>query len=129
MNSEGGRSVSSNGCVGLVEVASFAAFWSDDGLSERSSRVGSGDVDCCIPRDMADLLAPLSLLRSLFGERLCEPLDVLEVLEVLEWIDPGDMVSIEELIRRCLAPDRTSVLRFLVAVVATESEELTSKRS
>jgi hypothetical protein len=73
---------------------------------------------------MAELAALLSLLDSL-GERLCE---VLEVLEVLEWIDPGDMVSIEELMLRRLALD-PSLLRFLVAGVAIDSEESTSKKS
>jgi hypothetical protein len=70
---------------------------------------------------MADLVALLSLLDSL-GERLWE------VSEVLEWIDPGDMVSIEELILRRLALD-PSLLRFLVAGVAIDSEESASKNS
>jgi hypothetical protein len=51
----------------------------------------------------------------------------LDVLEVLEWIDPGDTVSIEELILRRLALD-LSLLRFLVAGVAMDSEESTSKK-
>lgn len=74
---------------------------------------------------MAELIALLSLLDSFMCECLCEDLGV---LEVLEWIDPGDMVSIEELLLRCLALD-ASLLRFLVAGVAVDSEELTSKKS
>lgn len=67
---------------------------------------------------MVDLVALLSLLGSFLGERLCD------FLEVLDLFDAWEMVSIEELILRCLVPDRPPLLRFLVLL---DSEALTSR--